>query len=154
MPDYQQVAAELEVALKKQLTLFKEVRDISASQKQYIEAGDADTLMHLINEKQTRLDKIANIDLTAAPLKQRRDAELDRWSADARAHVDPLIRELQDTLGEIVKYEEECRELGNLSVSANTQKVGTIQRGKAMLNAYGKAARGGNGDARYANRNV
>ena len=151
---YQQTADELEALLRRELELYVEVREISRSQKDLILQSDANALMLLIAEKQTRLDRIAELEQSAAPLKQRREAELERWPAEARAKVDPLVRELQTTLGEIVSLEEESRALVESTNQRSSQQVARIQRGKAMLNAYGKAARGGGASPRYSDRNI
>lgn len=147
------IANELAVLLKRELALYKEVRDISQAQKDLIAQGNADALLHLINEKQIRIDKISLLENTAAPLKKKREHELDRWTNSARAKVDPLVRELQLVLAAIVGLEEESRNLVEAASNNSGQQVQKIQRGKAMLNAYGKAARGGGGAPHYSDKN-
>lgn len=151
---YQNTADQLEALLRRELALYTEVRDISNSQKALILQSDAGALMQLISEKQMRIERIAELETQAAPLKQRREVELDLWPAEARAKVDPLVRELQALLKEIVTLEEESRNLVESTNRRSSQQVARIQRGKAMLNAYGKAAQGGGISPRYSDHNA
>ena len=150
---YQQTADALEPLLKRQLELYIEVRDISSSQKELVLQGNVNVLMQVIAEKQSRLDKIAELERLATPLKRQREMELEHWPAEARAKIDPLVRGLQTTLGELVQLEDETRTLVENTQQRSSQQVAQIQRGKAMLNAYGRAARGGGSAPRYSNRN-
>ena len=149
----EETAAALEKFLKQELALYREVLDLARNQKEYIIAANASALMQVISEKQYRINRIAEIEAEAAPHKRRREAELERWPQSARSRVDPLVRALQEVLGEIVTLEDESRAAAEGVVSTGREKVVKIQTGKAMLNAYGKSAKGLN-ISRYKDKNA
>lgn len=144
--------AQLERILRQELTLYKEVLNLCKTQKDILLAKNTGDLLHLVSEKQMRINKIEELERLAAPLKMRRENELERWSADERAQVDPLIRKLQDILGEIVVLEDESKMIAQEKTAEGKQSVQKIQTGKAMLNAYGKASKAPN-VARYKDKN-
>lgn len=137
-----EVSVALEKLLRQELSLYREVRELSRGQKNLIEQNDSAALMQAVSEKQFRINKIAQLEQQAAPFKARRETELESWPDSARKRVDPLVRELQTLLGEIVALEDESRAAAEEKVTGSRDKVQKIQTGKAMLNAYGKAMKG------------
>ncbi len=144
--------SQLERLLRQELALYREVLCLCQSQKDILEAKNSGDLLLLVNEKQQRINKIEQLERLAAPFKAQREKELDRWSADDRAKVDPIIRQLQDILGQIVNLEDESRELAERATQQGRDRVHKIQTGKAMLNAYGKASKIPN-ISRYKDKN-
>ncbi len=136
-----EIAQKLASFLKKELVLYREVYDLSLKQIEIINAKDSEKLLRIIDEKQMRISKINNIEAEAHPYKARREQELESWDAGVRATVDPYIIELREVLGKIVKVEEECQRAAEVATKSSSDQVVHIQKGKAMLNAYGKSVK-------------
>ena len=77
--------------------------------------------------------------MDAVPYKKIRERDLENWNPGIRAIVDPYIIELRTVLGNIVAVEEECRKAAESLKKSSSAQVVKIQKGKAMLNAYGKS---------------
>ncbi len=136
-----EVAKVLAVFLKKELILYREVYELSLKQKELIANQDTEKLLSVIDEKQMRINKINGIEQEAVPYKQARDRKLESWDAGVRAVVDPYIIELREILGKIVAVEEECRQAAEEVTRSSSAQVVKIQKGKAMLSAYGKSVK-------------
>lgn len=147
----EEVAAALQRILRLEISLYKEVRELSRSQLDYIERSDSNGLMRVVGEKQNRIAKIEELEVQGLPLKQQREASLESWPQIARDMVDPLIRQLQAILTEIVALEDQARSAAENFTRDSGEKVRKIQTGKAMLNAYGKSLKGGS-FARYKDK--
>lgn len=145
--------SQLERLLRQELALYREVLNLCQKQKEILQTSNPGDLLLLVNEKQQRIAKIEQLEHLAAPFKSQRERELDSWSAADRAKVDPLIRQLQDVLGQIVNLEDESRLLAEEKACAGRDKVHKIQTGKAMLSAYGKAVKNPGAIARYKDKN-
>ena len=136
-----EIAQNLASFLRKELVLYREVYELSKKQKEFIDSRDNEKLMRIIDEKQMRINKISLIDKDASPYKEKREKELEKWDPGVRAVVDPYIIELRELLGKIVEVEEECKQVAENITKSSSQQVLKIQKGKAMLNAYGKTNR-------------
>lgn len=146
-----EIAQQLVRILRAELALYREMLGLSQQQKEHIEQNDSERLLRIITEKQSRIGKISALESEAAPLKARRDAELESWPQSARDLVDPLIIELQAVLTDIVTLEDEGRSAAEMLSKTSSKKVEKIQKGKAMLNAYGKVNKNVN-IARYKDK--
>lgn len=136
-----EVAQALAAFLKKELALYREVYELSLTQRKVIAENNSEKLLSVIDEKQIRIAKINVIEGEAAPYKKIRDRDLEKWDAGVRAIVDPYIIELREVLGKIVAVEEECRKAAEDITRRSSEQVVKIQKGKAMLNAYGKSVK-------------
>ena len=137
--DGMEVAKTLAVFLKKELALYREVYELSLEQREVIRQNDSEKLLRIIDEKQIRIGKINLIEMDAVPYKKIRERDLENWNPGIRAIVDPYIIELRTVLGNIVAVEEECRKAAESLKKSSSAQVVKIQKGKAMLNAYGKS---------------
>ena len=136
-----EVAKALAVFLKKELNLYREVYELSLMQREIIRQNDSEKLLSVIDEKQIRIGKINLIEENAVTYKKIRERDLEKWDPGVRAVVDPYIIELREVLGNIVAVEEECREAAEALKKSSSAQVVKIQKGKAMLSAYGKSVK-------------
>ena len=136
-----EVAQILAAFLKKELVLYREVYELSLVQRDIIRERNSEKLLSVIDEKQMRIAKVNLIETEAAAYKKIRDRDLEKWDAGVRAIVDPYIIELREVLGNIVAVEEDCRKAAEEFTKSSSAQVVKIQKGKAMLNAYGKSTK-------------
>ncbi len=136
-----EVAQALAAFLKKELALYREVYELSLKQREIIGQKDSEKLLSVIDEKQMRIVKINAIEKEAGPYKKIRERDLETWDQAVRAVVDPYILELREVLGNIVAVEEDSRKAAEELKQSSSAQVVKIQKGKAMLSAYGKSVK-------------
>lgn len=138
MPTPEEITTMLEMYLREETALYREVRELSRVQIGLIEQNNSAALMQTISRKQECLSRIEEIEQSAAPYKQLREETLENWPAQIRGRIAGPVRELQTLLGEIVALEEKSRSAIEAKTAAARQPV---QTGRAVANAYAQVRR-------------
>lgn len=144
-PDW---AADLIELLGEQRDIYAQLQELSEKQATLVENGDAESLLTLLAERQTLIDKLTQLNGRVEPYKQNWPTLWSQLDAPAQRRVQGLIDQVQSLLDRIVTQDERDRAV----LSEQRERIGAqithASKGAAVNQAYGTGA----GEARYTDR--
>jgi len=142
-PDHGKLAAALRAGLEKQTELYRQIRQLSARQRQLIAANDIEGLMRLLAEKQALITAASEAAEKLAPWQEQWDKMRESVLDAERQSVENAAAALREILGEIVALEDEGQAAVLSAREAAGAAITRLQKGKAMHKAYGGGRAGG-----------
>ena len=134
-------AATCLAALREQRDCYARLDALSREQKQFVNDGDSDALLDVLQRRQTWADKAVEIDRTLQPLKAGWPESARFWTAEQRGDARAIFGEIKAFLESLTR-----RDVGDmLSLQRQKHQVG---REIGRLAAGGETVRRVNG--RYA----
>ena len=144
-------AATCLAALREQRDCYAKLDALSGEQKQFVDGGDSDGLLDVLQRRQTWADRAVEIDRQLQPLKRGWPESARRWTAEQRVEARSLFGEIKAFLESLTR-----RDVGDmLSLQRQKHAVGrevsrlaageeTVRRvnGRYAAAAYGAAAAG------------
>ncbi len=142
-------AASCLAALREQRDCYAALDALSLEQKRFVEGGDSDQLLDVLQRRQTWADKAVEIDRKLQPLKAGWPESARLWTAEQRAEARALFGEIKVLLESLTR-----RDVGDmLSLQRQKHQIGreigrvradetTVRRvnGRYAAAAYGGAA--------------
>ena len=143
-------AATCLAALREQRDCYAKLDALSQEQKRFVDGGDSDALLDLLQRRQTWADAAVEIDRKLSPLKQGWPESARLWTVQQRGEARSLFGEIKALLESLTR-----RDVGDmLSLQRQKHEVGrdlgrvradesTVRRvnGRYAAAAYGQAAR-------------
>ncbi len=124
-------------ALRRQRTLYVNLRELSVEQRSLIAQNDGESLLTLLGRRQQVIDELAQLDVILAGFRRDWSARYGGLHAEDRARVDGLLAEIDEALTAIMDMDREDAE----ALARQTEGLGTTLREapkrRAVHAAYG-----------------
>jgi hypothetical protein len=132
-------------ALIQQLECYRRLLKLAQTQRGYVQAGQTEELLEVLNKRQEELNRIMNLELTVGPVKKRWQEWTTGLSADEKAKAEGLVLQIRKMLEAITasdKLDALALQQRKLSIDREikaTSNAATVNR-KYAAAAYGKPA--------------
>lgn len=144
-PDW---AADLIELLGEQRDIYAQLQELSEKQAALVAEGDAESLLTLLAERQTLIDKLTQLNGRVEPYKQNWPTLWSQLDAQSQRRVQGLIDQVQSLLDRIVQQDERDRE----ALSEQRERIGAQMTRTSQGSAVNKAYGAGAAEPRYTDR--
>lgn len=113
----------------------------SENQQRLVKEHREDELLSLLGDKQKMLEEHESLSVQSQPLRQQWERDREKASPEVHALVESSWSNLRDMLDNIVKLEDQSREILEEQKGEVTIDINKLQRGKIVNKAYGGGMR-------------
>ncbi|MEM1072309.1 MAG: flagellar export chaperone FlgN [Planctomycetota bacterium] len=128
--------------LDQQIDLYGTLDELSKRQHDIVETDDTDSLLRVLAERQSVINRIANLARALEPFRSDWDANVNRLPDTERVRIRARLDELAIVMEQIARRDEHDRDVIEQRRSAIGQELGGAKRTGVALSAYGGQARG------------
>ncbi|MEL6796387.1 MAG: hypothetical protein AAFO89_06130, partial [Planctomycetota bacterium] len=107
-----------------------------------VETDDTDALLRVLAERQSVINRIANLARALEPFRSDWDANVNRLPDTERVRIRARLDELAIVMEQIARRDEHDRDVIEQRRSAIGQQLGGAKRTGVALSAYGGQTRG------------
>lgn len=136
-PPPEECASRLLGLLTAQGGIFAQVREQAGRLMGHIEAGDTDSLMRVLAEKQRLMRRNDALQAEMRPWLEAWERVRERAGAGLRGPVEAALSVLQGHMAAICEMEDAARVRLEGAKKDTGEQVARMQVGKAMIRAYG-----------------
>ncbi len=130
---------DLVMLLEQQCDLYRQLKRLTERQRSLIDRADAEPLLALLGERQKVVDQLTRLDSRLARAKQEWMRLHASVPAQAREHVERLVLELRELLGEILEADQRDSEQLSARKASLQSALTSVQAGKQAHAAYAPA---------------
>ena len=114
-----------------QRDLYRQLKNLSEQQGQFIREGSTEQLLSILSERQSVIETLSRANADLAPYRDRWGDLTASAAPDQRQQIRDALDEIERVLGEVVEQDERDR----------TELKGVQQQIGSQLNQVGKAGR-------------
>ncbi len=127
----------------RQRELYEKMVEVTREQNRRIESNEVDALLKVLENKNQLLREVGEIETGAAPLRRQWNEAHKEMDAETVKRVETGIGGTKEVLRELLKLEEEGREMMERQRGAAGDQIREIQQKRKVRNAYGQKGPGG-----------
>ncbi len=131
--------SELIELLRQQRTLVNELVARATQQESMIKDGRTDALVGLLSQRQEIIDSFSTTQEDFTSLLTNLDDRLDGATSDERVQIKSLVEEIGDSLGVVMRRDEEDRERLETSCHRVKQEMKDLAGSRKAHEAYSNA---------------
>ena len=140
----------LKQLLAQQLDLYQQLRALTREQSNFIQQGQAESLLTVLAKRQRVIDALSKITTELQPFRDQWQTLWASLSPSDQQEIAPLVKQAEQELAAIIEQDKHDRDqIEDAKDQVGKQLSQTVHQG-AALQAYG--ASGVNQSARYTNR--
>ncbi|MEO1535856.1 MAG: flagellar export chaperone FlgN [Planctomycetota bacterium] len=128
--------------LDEQIDLYGVLDGLSKQQHGIVESDDTDSLLRVLAERQTVINKIAGLARALDPFRADWDANVNQLPDTERVRIRGRLDELAIIMEQIARRDEHDRDVIEQRRSEIGAELGGAKRAGAAMSAYGGPARG------------
>ncbi|MAE61542.1 MAG: hypothetical protein CMJ49_09325 [Planctomycetaceae bacterium] len=122
--------------LDQQRAIYHQLEQLATQQGQLVDAGEAESLLTILAERQALIDQLSQINGKLAPFRQQWPTLWEELDADQRAQVTQRIDQVQQLLDQIVAHDQRDRATLQHHRDRLAGELDQVKQGAAMNRAY------------------
>lgn len=134
--------SRLVALLDQQIDLYGTLDELSKRQHDIVETDDTDSLLRVLAERQSVINRIANLARALEPFRSDWDASVNRLPDAERVRIRGRLDELAIVMEQISRRDEHDRDVIEQRRTAIGAELGGARRTGVALSAYGGQAKG------------
>jgi len=145
-------ASELIELLEQQRIIYEQLGRLSEKQADLVQQGDAESLLAVLSQRQSHIDRLLGINQKLEPIRRRWPelwADLDDYT---RNDIRALMDEVQRMLDVIIEQDEADRQSLAEQRKGVADGLSRISSGAAVNRAYGNVGAGGRDMNRFTDQ--
>jgi hypothetical protein len=127
--------------LRRQVTVYTSLEQLSRRQRDLIAAEDQQQLLTLLAERQKLVDELSGLNQALVPLQEGWRTHRQTVAPTARAEVDRLVRRAGEILQRILATDERDARILSARKSQTATQVAALAQGQQAFAAYGEGSR-------------
>ncbi len=138
--------------LQSQLGLYRDMQEVNASQLELLESPDSadpDTLLNLVSQKQSAMERIAELEVRLAPHKAGWADSRDALPAEVRRFADGLLAELARVIEDLIRQEDATHSKLEAAMGQTKAGISNIRKKAQVNKAYAAYGGGSKNGARF-----
>jgi hypothetical protein len=126
--------------LEEQRELCVRLERLGAEQSRHVGAGHTEGLLTVLNQRQTVLDRVVEINDLLEPFRSNRDAAMARLGANERETLQRRIDQIADSVDRVRRRDDEDRRLLENQRKVIADELTSLNRLRGAAAAYAGAA--------------